>query len=85
MDKMEKFNKVIDNAIEKLNALREDKPEFKKGELVWVKDEPHAVWYLNIFISETDNGLYRTKNNNILGEGVEWKYCKKFDEIEIDI
>lgn len=84
MDKMEEINKVIDNAIEKLNALRNE-PEFKKGELVWVKDEPHAVWYLNIFISETDNGLYRTKNNNILGEGVEWKYCKKFDEIEIDI
>jgi len=84
MDKMEKFNKVIDNAIDKLNALRNE-PEFKKGELVWVKDEPHAVWYLNIFISKTDDCLYKTKNNNILGEGVEWKYCKKFDEIEIDI
>ena len=82
MDKMEEFNKVIDNAIEKLNALREDKPQFKKGEIVWVS-EYGRDWFIEFFIKIDGNRFITTQSTS--GGVDSWKYCKKFDEIEIEI
>lgn len=86
MDKMEEFNKVIDNAIEKLNALREDKPEFKRGELVWCSDDENE-WHLGVFTKKYDSSLpygviSTTDKRNQKGDVQFWKYCKKFDEIK---
>ena len=81
MDKMEEFNKVIDNAIEKLNALRNE-PEFKKGELVWASNYDDE-WFIRFFIGMKD-GKFITTESTICDEET-WKYCKKFDGIKIDI
>jgi len=80
MDKMEEFNKVIDNAIEKLNALRNE-TKFKKGEVVWVS-EYGSDWFIEFFIKIDGNRFITTQSTS--GEGDSWKYCKKFDEIEIE-
>lgn len=50
---MEKVNKIIDEAIEKLEALRKE-PEFKKGDIVLVSDDGF-LWKVRVYKAFMDD------------------------------
>lgn len=72
---MEEVNKIIDEAIGKLEALRKE-PEFKDGDRVWVRNEL-GNWTSAIFKNINEEGkfcIYCETGAALIG----WDECKPF-------
>ena len=62
---------------EKVENLEEavNLPNFKKGQLVMVRDENDEYWIPNIFKDYKDS-IIPYKVLNIYGEGIGWEQCR---------
>jgi hypothetical protein len=51
-------------------------PDFKKGQIIAVKDSPSAIWRFRRFVRFTESGLVVTYNDASVNYTTKWYYCE---------
>ena len=61
--------------------VSEKEPEFKEGELVWVRDSTGDNWQARYYSFYKDGKHYCFKGQTKEGGSIMWENIKKFDDI----